>query len=164
MSFVTMGQSATISDVISVFKPRIAASITLSAIGGIAVAQGSSPGLWRLTLLAVAVFLAAGSAGAFNQWVESDLDARMERTANRPFVTGKFIPGTIWLAFIIAVLIAAVLLAGFATNWWAALYTFFGSFHLWNCLHNVAQAPLLDQYHHWRACGKLCGSGGCCCD
>ncbi len=128
MSFVTMGQSATISDVISVFKPRIAASISLSAIGGIAVAQGPSPGLWRLTLLAIAVFLAAGSAGAFNQWFESDLDARMERTANRPFVTGKFIPGTIWLAFIVAVLIAAVLLAGFATNWWAALYTFLGAF------------------------------------
>ena len=111
-----------------VFKPRIAVAIMLSAVGGMAVVDGASPGLLQLGLLAIAVFLAAGSAGAFNQWVEADLDARMKRTANRPFVTGQFKAGPAWLMAIVGLLVAAVVLAGLATNWWAALYTFLGAF------------------------------------
>ena len=81
-----------------------------------------------MAAVAIAVFLAAGSAGAFNQWVERDLDARMRRTAGRPFVTGQFTAGAAWLAAIVGLLVFAVLLAGIATNWWAALYTFLGAF------------------------------------
>jgi len=128
MTVMTVEREATIGDAIKVFKPRIAAAIMLSAIGGIAVSHGASPGPGRITLLAIAVFLAAGSAGAFNQWAETDLDARMKRTANRPFVTGQFKAGAAWLAMIVGLLAVAVLLAGFATNWWAALYTFLGAF------------------------------------
>ncbi len=128
MSDVTMQNAFTIRDVVMVFKPRIAVAIMLSAIGGMAVVDGASPGLLQLGLLAIAVFLAAGSAGAFNQWVEADLDARMKRTANRPFVTGQFKAGPAWLMAIVGLLVAAVVLAGLATNWWAALYTFLGAF------------------------------------
>ena len=128
MTATTMDRSATIGDAIMVFKPRIAMAIMLSAIGGIAIADGPWPGLGPAVLLSIAVFLAAGSAGAFNQWLEHDLDARMQRTANRPFVTGQFNPGAAWLAAIVGLLAGAVLLAGLATNWWAALYTFLGAF------------------------------------
>jgi protoheme IX farnesyltransferase len=115
-------------DAIMVFKPRIAFAIMLTALGGIAIAPGPGPSFISQVLLAVAVFLAAGSAGAFNQWAERDLDARMKRTAGRPFVTGRFTAGPAWLALILGLLTGAVLLAGFATNWWAALYTFLGAF------------------------------------
>jgi len=128
MTASTIEQGSTIRDVIMVFKPRIAVAIALSAAGGIAVTQGPAPDFGRLVLLTIAVFLAAGSAGAFNQWVEADLDGRMKRTANRPFVTGQFNPGVVWLTAILGVLLGSVLLAGFATNWWAALYTFLGAF------------------------------------
>ncbi len=129
MTATTIEGGTTVRDAIMVFKPRIALAIMLSAIGGIAVADGvASPGFIKLSLLAIAVFLAAGSAGAFNQWIERDLDARMRRTANRPFVTGQFTAGPGWLAAIVGLLVVAVLLAGVATNWWAALYTFLGAF------------------------------------
>ncbi len=128
MSDVTMQNAFNIRDVVMVFKPRIAVEIMLSAVGGMAVVDGTSPGLLQLGLLAIAVFLAARSAGAFNQWVEADLDARMKRTANRPFVTGQFTAGPAWLLAIVGLLVAAVVLAGLATNWWAALYTFLGAF------------------------------------
>lgn len=128
MTATTMEQGTTIRDAILVFKPRIAVAIMLSAVGGIAVADGPSPGFERLALLSLAVFLAAGSAGAFNQWVEHDLDARMRRTEGRPFVTGQFKAGPAWLTAIIGLLAVSVLLAGVATNWWAALYTFLGAF------------------------------------
>jgi len=115
-------------EVVLLLKPRIAFAITLSAIGGMVVAAGPLPEAWRIAGLAVAVFLAAGSAGAFNQWAEADLDARMERTAGRPFVTGLFKADASWLAAIIGLLAAAVALAWYATNAWAALYTFLGAF------------------------------------
>ncbi len=128
MSTLAIGRSSTISDAIMVFKPRIAIAIMLSAMGGLAVAQGQMPDLWQAAVLSLAVFLAAGSAGAFNQFVEHDLDARMKRTANRPFVTGQFTAGPAWLSVIIGLLAVSVLAAGLATNWWAALYTFLGAF------------------------------------
>ena len=117
-----------VRDAIMVFKPRIAVFIMLSAAGGMAVAQGPMPDFWRLAVLALAVFLAAGSAGAFNQFVERDLDARMSRTEKRPFVTGQFTAGPAWLTAITGLLVLSVLMAGLATNWWAALYTFLGAF------------------------------------
>ena len=128
MTVAALERSTTMRDAIMVFKPRIAVAIMLSAIGGIAVSPGSAPAIWQLALLSIAVFLAAGAAGAFNQWVEADLDGRMKRTANRPFVTGQFTAGPGWLAIIVALLAASVVLAGLATNWWAALYTFLGAF------------------------------------
>jgi protoheme IX farnesyltransferase len=120
--------TSTIRDVVMVFKPRIALFIMLSALGGMAVSPGPAPAAWQITALALAVFLAAGSAGAFNQWAERDLDARMKRTAGRPFVTGRFAAGGLWLGAIFATLVVAVALAGIAANWWAALYTFLGAF------------------------------------
>jgi protoheme IX farnesyltransferase len=128
MTAVTMVRSNAVADAVMVFKPRIAFAIMLSTIGGLAVAQGPMPELWQATLLSLAVFLAAGSAGAFNQWVECDLDARMKRTANRPFVTGQFKAGPAWLSAIVGLLAVSVAMAGLATNWWAALYTFLGAF------------------------------------
>jgi len=140
MTVTVNGSGGTVSTAIMVFKPRIAVFIMLSAIGGIAVADSVSsqsaaltadyggPGALEYSLLAIAVFLAAGSAGAFNQWAEHDLDAHMRRTSNRPFVTGRFKAGAAWLSAIVGLLIASVLLAGIATNWWAALYTFLGAF------------------------------------
>ncbi len=87
MTALTIERTSTVYDAIMVFKPRIAFAIMLSAMGGIAVAQGEMPGPLQLTALSFAVFLAAGAAGAFNQWVESDLDARMKRTGGLPFVS-----------------------------------------------------------------------------
>ena len=55
MSDVTMQNAFTIHDVVMVFKPRIAVAIMLSAVGGMAVVEGASPGLLQLSLLAIAV-------------------------------------------------------------------------------------------------------------
>jgi len=120
--------SSAIREAFSVFKPRIALFITLSALGGLAVTPGALPDLWRTGALLIAIFLAAGAAGAFNQWAERDLDARMNRTARRPFVTGRFKADGNWLLAIVVLLASAVALAGLSTNWWAALYTFLGAF------------------------------------
>ena len=128
MTAITASRSASARDIVMVFKPRIAFFIMLSALGGLAASPGELPDAWRITVLMAAVFLAAGAAGAFNQWAESDLDAQMKRTARRPFVTGQFEAGAAWLLAITGLLALSVIMAGMATNWWAATYTFLGAF------------------------------------
>jgi protoheme IX farnesyltransferase len=115
-------------EIVGLFKPRIAVSIMLSAVGGMAISPGPRLAPSSAIGLAVGVLLAAGAAGAFNQWAEADLDARMERTANRPFASGRLVAGPAWLSAIVAVLVLACALAGWTTNAWAALYTFLGAF------------------------------------
>lgn len=113
---------------LGIFKPRIAVSIMLSALGGIAITPGPLPEAWRAAALALAVFLAAGAAGAMNQWFEVDLDARMARTSGRPFASGRLEANAWWLAGIAVLLGCAVALAVAATNAWAGFYTFMGAF------------------------------------
>ena len=115
-------------DVISIFKLRIAVTIMMSAIGGVAISPGPLPELWRVALLGLAVLMAAASAGAFNQWAEADLDRQMKRTARRPFATGRFKPDGWWLTAILGLLAAAVLLAAWVSNLHAAFHTFMGAF------------------------------------
>ena len=112
----------------SVFKPRIAAAITLSALAGIAATPGPAPGAGTVLVLAAAVFLSAASAGAFNQYVERDLDRRMARTRSRPFASGRYRAGPAWLAGILLLLAFAVAAAAWAVNLAAALHVFLGAF------------------------------------
>ncbi len=115
----------------SLFKLRISFAIMLCALAGIAVTpqgQGQAMTAAQVVALALAVLLSAASAGEFNHYAERDLDARMRRTKGRPFVTGYFRHGSAWLLAILSLLALAVLLAGVATNWAAAGYTFLGAF------------------------------------
>ncbi len=113
---------------LSVFKVRIGFAIMLCAIAGMAVTPGTGLPAWQALALAVAVLLSSASAGAFNQYMERDLDARMKRTRNRPFVTGRYRAGAFWLSGIGAMLLVAVAAAAMATNAVAALYVFLGAF------------------------------------
>jgi protoheme IX farnesyltransferase len=117
-----------IRDVLSIFKLRIGVAIMMSALGGAAITPGAVPELWRVSILALAVFLASASAGAFNQWIEADLDRLMKRTASRPFASGRFHAGGAWLAAILGLLGVAVVMAAWSANGWAAFHTFMGAF------------------------------------
>jgi protoheme IX farnesyltransferase len=118
----------TVKILYSLFKVRIGFAITLCALAGIAVTPGAGLDPWQVLVLALAVLLSSASAGAFNQYVERDLDARMRRTRNRPFVTGHYRAGAFWLAGIGSMLLVAVGAAALATNWMAAMYVFLGAF------------------------------------
>lgn len=118
----------TLALVYSVFKVRIGMAIMLTALAGVAVAPGPAPEPWQVMVLALAVLLSSASAGAFNMYVERDLDARMNRTRNRPFVTGRFNANGYWLSGIVLLLVFSVAAAALATNAMAALYVFLGAF------------------------------------
>jgi protoheme IX farnesyltransferase len=113
---------------VEVFKPRIALEIMFAGIAGVAMARGAALPAAQLLVLSASVFLAAASAGALNHLAERDLDARMSRTRDRPFVTGELTGGSWWLVTIGLLLTIAVVAAGLATNWLAAAFVFLGAF------------------------------------
>jgi len=112
----------------NLFKLRIGIVIAMTALAGAAIQPGPAVPAWQLAILALAVLVSSAAAGAFNQYYERELDARMERTRRRPFVTGalKHHAGWPWLIALMTAL--AVAAAWLAVNPAAALYTFLGAF------------------------------------
>ena len=141
-------------DLLNVFKLRIGVAIALAAAAGFAVQSGSAPGLVAAAVLILGVLVASSAAGAFNQYVERDIDARMKRTRGRPFVTGRLAHGPAWLWLIGAMTIGAVLAAGLATNFVAGLYVFLGAF-----TYGVVYTVWLKRRTWWNiVIGGLAGS------
>ena len=114
--------------VMTLSKLRIGFVIMLCALAGIAVAPGPAPGIVATAVLALSVLLSSGCAGAFNHYVERDLDRRMARTRRRPFASGRLAPGWRWPVLFTALLTLAVAAAAIATNAVAAGHVFLGAF------------------------------------
>jgi len=112
----------------NLFKFRIGVVMAITAVVTLLVTPGQAVPAWQVLVLAITVLLAASSAGAFNQYYEIDIDARMRRTVDRPFVTGTFAHSRWWLLLIAAMLLAGVGAAGWLLNGMAALYIFLGAF------------------------------------
>ena len=112
----------------NLLKLRIGVVMMLTALVAMMVTPGQPPDSLQVLVLAFAVLISAGSAGAFNQYFEVDLDSRMSRTCDRPFVTGNFQKSPLWILFILLLLGAGVGSAALFLNTAAALYIFLGAF------------------------------------
>jgi heme o synthase len=107
-------------DYFALLKPRVMTLVIFTAFCTMLVAPGHiHPFLAFTAILCVAV--AAGAAGALNQWYEADIDALMKRTANRPLPAGRMAPQEA-LAFALLLGTGAVLIMGLAVNWVAAFW------------------------------------------
>ncbi|MGD2074749.1 MAG: heme o synthase [Gammaproteobacteria bacterium] len=124
----TLDVSTLLRQLSNLFKLRIGVVMAATAVATLAVTPGEAVPAWQALLLGVAVLLASASAGAFNQYYETDIDARMRRTSDRPFVTGVFPRKRWWLLVIGALLLAGVGSAALFLNGMAALYIFLGAF------------------------------------
>lgn len=117
-----------IKQFVNVFKLRIGMMIALAALGGMAITPGESLSIWKILILSLTVMMGSAAAGAFNQYSECDMDAKMFRTKNRPFVTGFFQHSPKWLVIIGSLLLVALVTATFALNAMVALNIFLGAF------------------------------------
>jgi protoheme IX farnesyltransferase len=82
-----LSKSSTIRDYISLLKPRVMSLVVFSAIAGLVVAPGHiHPFIGFVAILCTA--LGAGAAGCLNMWYDRDIDAIMQRTRNRPIISG----------------------------------------------------------------------------
>ncbi len=80
-------------DYLELTKPRLSMLSVLTAVVGYFAARPPSNPV-KFTLLLIGTSLAAGGVAALNQWMESDTDAQMKRTADRPIPTGKVATGS----------------------------------------------------------------------
>ncbi|MET0715843.1 MAG: heme o synthase [Mycetocola sp.] len=77
---------------ISLTKPRVMELLLVTTIPVMILAQGGIPDLWLVLATVIGGSLSAGSAGAFNCYIDRDIDKVMKRTSNRPLVTGVLTP------------------------------------------------------------------------
>ena len=107
-----------VADYFALLKPRVMSLVIFTALVGLVTAPDAlHPVLAFTALLCVAV--GAGSAGALNMWYDADIDAHMQRTANRPIPTGRIAPGEA-LGFGATLAVGSVVVLGLAVNWVAA--------------------------------------------
>ena len=107
-------------DYFALLKPRVMTLVVFTAACAMVAAPGTiHPFLGFTAILCIAV--AAGAAGALNQWYEADIDALMKRTANRPLPAGKMEPHEA-LNFAVALSVGSVAIMGLAVNWVAAFW------------------------------------------
>jgi protoheme IX farnesyltransferase len=135
-----------VRDYIELTKPRIVALVLVTALAGLVAERSMLHDPLRLLAVLGAIMLVAGSANAFNQYFERDLDAQMERTRmRRPLPLHRVPPGRA-LAFAIGIGALSVLLLallGSALAAWLAFGTiaFYGFFYtLWlkpRTVHNI---------------------------
>ena len=75
-------------DLLALTKPRVMSLVVFTGLCGLLAAPTLPPLALGFTAI-LCIALGAGAAGALNQWYESDLDAKMRRTATRPLPAGR---------------------------------------------------------------------------
>ena len=70
-------------------KPRVIELLLIATVPTMILAQRGLPDLWLIFATLFGGALSAGSANAFNCYIDSDIDKLMGRTKNRPLATGE---------------------------------------------------------------------------
>ncbi len=112
---------------VALTKPRIIELLLITTVPAMVVAERQWPGLALVAATVLGGALAAGAANAFNSAVESDIDAVMDRTSDRPMADGRLSRGQ---ALRFATVLAIASVAGMAAlvNGLAAALTAFAIF------------------------------------
>lgn len=115
---------------IPLFKMRIAFLITFSAIvGALSATTSGKEIVWtNIVLLSVAMMMGAAGSGAFNHYLDRDIDIKMGRTNKRPLTTGIVAAprSVFWMASLL--IIMALSLTTVTLNYVVTLHLFLGAF------------------------------------
>jgi heme o synthase len=105
--------TTTVGAYVALTKPRIIELLLITTVPTMVLAEGGWPSTWLVIITLIGGTLAAGGANAINMYVDRDIDSLMERTRNRPLVTGVIAPrNALVFALALEVLAFAVLWAG----------------------------------------------------
>ena len=100
-------------------KPRVMELLLVTTAPVMILAERGIPDLWLVFWTLIGGAMSAGAAGAFNCYIDRDIDRVMKRTSNRPLVTGALSDkDALVFAWVLAVLSVVVL--WLTTNWLAA--------------------------------------------
>ena len=100
-------------------KPRVIELLLITTVPTMILAQRGLPDLWLVLWTLAGGAMSAGSANAFNCYIDADIDKVMGRTSKRPLVTGELSKPEA-LVFAYAIGAASVLWLGLLVNWLAA--------------------------------------------
>ena len=113
-----------LSDYVALTKPKVQSLLLFTTVCAMFIAGSPSGSLVIATL--IGGYLSAGGSGAINHWYDRDIDARMERTADRPVPSGRVSPraaltfgltlgvlSVVWLAVLVNPLAAGLSALGF---------------------------------------------------
>jgi heme o synthase len=105
-------------------KPRVIELLLVSTVPTMILAQRGIPDLWLVAATVIGGAFSAGSANAFNCYIDADIDKIMGRTKGRPLVTGDLtkpeayafawglgVLSVVWLGLLVNLLAAALSLA-----------------------------------------------------
>ncbi len=111
-----------LGDYLALTKPRVVAMVLVTTAVGFHLGSAGGPLFLPLLYTLAGTALAAGGTLALNQYMERDLDARMDRTRRRPLPEGRVHPGEA-LVLGCALLVAGVALLARAGEPLAAAVT-----------------------------------------
>jgi heme o synthase len=104
---------------VALTKPRVMELLLVTTVPVMILAEGGLPDLWLVVATVAGGAMSAGSAAAFNCYLDRDIDRLMHRTGRRPLVTGELSDReALTFAWVLGVL-SIVWLAVF-TTWVAA--------------------------------------------
>lgn len=117
------GMLVRISDYVELTKPKIAVLVLITVAVAAVVAGWGLPDPWVLMHALIGTLLVASSASALNQWLESDRDLMMQRTASRPLPAGRLYHSEV-LLFASLTIVAGLLYLALLVNLSAAFWGF----------------------------------------
>jgi protoheme IX farnesyltransferase len=104
---------------LALMKPRVIELLLVTTAPVMVLAAGGLPDIWLVLGTLVGGALSAGSANAFNMYIDRDIDVMMARTKARPIVTGDISPAKA-LVFAWAIGISSLVILSVVANLLAA--------------------------------------------
>ncbi len=104
---------------VALTKPRIIELLLITTVPVMFLAEQGVPSLWLVLVTCFGGYLSAGGANALNMYIDRDIDALMDRTSQRPLVTGMVSPREC-LAFGLTLAVVSTLFFGLLVNWLSA--------------------------------------------
>ena len=98
------------SDLIEICKPRIALLVLVTTFAGMWLASDGSINLDLVIFTLLGTGLASAASGAFNNYVDREVDKQMARTRTRALPSSRLIPQqALWLGVMLSMWSFAIL-------------------------------------------------------
>ncbi|MEU8529121.1 MULTISPECIES: heme o synthase [Streptomyces] len=104
---------------VALTKPRIIELLLITTVPVMFLAEQGVPNMWLVLATCTGGYLSAGGANALNMYIDRDIDALMDRTSQRPLVTGVLTPRE-GLIFGLTLAVVSTLWFGLLVNWLSA--------------------------------------------
>ena len=113
------GIRRTVAAYVALTKPRVIELLLVTTAPVMILAADGLPSIWLVLATLIGGALSAGSAGAFNMYIDRDIDRLMKRTSNRPLATGESSARSA-LVFAYTIGVVSIVWLAITTNWLAA--------------------------------------------